>query len=138
VRLLPVLAAAVLAALPACGRDLPPDATYRALVRAMADRDAEAAWALLSADSQRWLQERARGAAAAAPGVVSSSARQLLVGDASLGAPSPRSIEVVSASADRAVLRVEGRAGAPQDVTLVREGGRWRVEIPRPAAAGAG
>jgi hypothetical protein len=138
VRLLPVLAAAVLAALPGCGRDLPPDGTYRALVRAMADRDADAAWALLSVESQRWLQERARSAADAGPGVVSSSARQLLVGDASLGAPAPRSIEVVSASAERAVLRVEGRAGAPQDVTLVREGGRWKVEIPRPAAGGTG
>ena len=38
------LAAALVAVLPACQRDLPPDATYRALVRAAADRDEAAAW----------------------------------------------------------------------------------------------
>lgn len=134
---LAAVAALALALGPACSRDLSPDATYRALAKAVAERDGDAAWALLSAGSQVWLQERAKGAAAAGPGVVNSSARLLLIGDAALGARPPRSIEVVSEGADRAVLRVEAPGGAPQDVTLVREGGRWKVQIP-PSPAGSG
>jgi hypothetical protein len=125
-----LLAAALTALLPACQRDLPPDATYRALVRAVADRDEGAAWALLSSATQERLTARARVAAAAAPGVVPPSARSLLVGDASLAVRPPSSITVVGGSADRAVLRVEAPGAGPADVVLVREGGAWRVDLP--------
>jgi hypothetical protein len=126
-----VLLAALLAApLPACQRDLPPDATYRALVRAVAERDEAAAWNLLSSATQKRLEEKARVAAAAAPGVVPASARAMLVGDASLSVRPPTAIGVVGGSADRTVLRVEAPGTAPRDVVLVREGGAWRVELP--------
>jgi hypothetical protein len=125
-----LLAAALTGLLPACQRDLPPDATYRALVRAVADRDESAAWNLLSSDTQKRLEEKARVAAAAAPGVVPASARAMLVGDASLSVRPPSAISVVGGSADRTVLRVEAPGASPRDVVLVREGGAWRVELP--------
>jgi hypothetical protein len=132
-RSLLVTAAALLVALaPACSRDLGPEATYRALARAVSDRDGDEAWALLSSASQKWLQERARRAAAAVPGVVTPNARQLLVGDAALGARPPTSIEVARHEGDRVILRVQAPGAAPGEVTLVREGGRWRVELPEP------
>jgi hypothetical protein len=124
------LATALVAVLPACQRDLPPDATYRALVRAAADRDEAAAWNLLSSATQKRLEERARAAAAAAPGVVPASARSMLIGDASLGVRPPSSITGVEVGPDRAVLRVEAPDSPTRDVVLVREGGAWRVELP--------
>jgi len=124
------LAAALVAVLPACQRDLPPDATYRALVRAAAERDEAAAWNLLSSATKKRLEERARVAAAAAPGVVPASARSMLVGDASLGVRPPSSITGVEAGPDRAVLRVEAPDSPSRDVVLVREGGAWRVDLP--------
>jgi hypothetical protein len=127
---LAALAASLIAFLPACQRDLPPDATYRALVRAAAERDETAAWNLLSSATQKRLEERARVAAAAAPGVVPASARSMLVGDASLGVRPPSSITGVEAGPDRAVLRVEAPDSPTRDVVLVREGGAWRVELP--------
>jgi hypothetical protein len=127
---LPALALALLLAVPGCQRDLPPDAAYRALVRAMAERDEEAAWDLLSAGTQARLTERARVAAAAAPGVVPRSARAMLAGDAPLAVRPPTSIAVVESGPERAVLRVEAPGARPADVVLVRERGGWRVELP--------
>ena len=127
---LALLALAILAIAPGCQRDLPPDATYRALVRAMADRDEVAAWELLSSATQARLTERAKVAAAAAPGVVPASARTLLSGDAPLAVRPPTSIVVVKAGPDRAVLRVEAPGALTGDVVLVRERGGWRVDLP--------
>ena len=124
------LAAALVAVLPACQRELPPDAAYRALVRAAADRDEAAAWNLLSSATRRRLEERAREAAAAAPGVVPASARSMLVGDASLGVRPPTSITALAVGPDRAVLHVEAPDSPARDVVLVREGGAWRVDLP--------
>jgi len=116
-----------------CARDESPEGSYRALARAVADRDAEAAWSLLSAGSQRWLEGQARRAAAAAPGVVPANARALLLGDAALGARPPAAVSLASSSGDRAVLRVEPASGPAREVHVVREGGRWKVELPPPA-----
>lgn len=123
-------AALLLAATPACQVDRPPDAAYRALVRAMGERDEEAAWALLSRATRQRLEDRAKVAAAAAPGVVAPSARGLLAGDAPLAVRPPRSITVVQVDATRAVLRVEAPGAPPADVVLVREDGAWKVDLP--------
>ncbi len=122
--------AAAIAILPACQRDLPPDATYRALVRAMADRDEAGAWDLLSAATRARLEEKARIAAAAAPGVVPPRAASLLSGDAPLAVLPPTAITVVQVASDRAVLRVEAPGSPTRDVVLVRERGGWRVDLP--------
>jgi len=127
-------ALALAAAMSGCRRpEERPDAAYRAFARAVADRDAERAWALLSSDTRAWLEERARAAAAAAPGVVAPSARQLLVGDAALTPRPLGDVVVLREARDRAVLGVgeEGRGRA--EVELVREGG-WRVRIAAPPA----
>lgn len=123
-----LLLAAALAGCPQ--RDPSPDATYRALARAMAERDEDAAWALLSADTRRKLEERARVSAAAAPGVVPASARALLAGDAARGVLPASSIQVREVGPDRAVLEVEAPGAPPRSVVLVREGGAWRVDLP--------
>jgi hypothetical protein len=99
-------------------------------VRAVADRDEAGAWNLLSAATQKRLDDRARVAAAAAPGVVPPSGRAMLVGDASLGVLPPTSITGVGEAPDRAVLRVEAPGTPARDVVLVREGGAWRVDLP--------
>src|SRR6266542_4308880 len=84
------VAAATLALALACHRaGERPDAAYRAFARAVAERDADRAYALLSSDTQAWLEARAKSAAASAPGVVPPSGRSLLLGDASLA---PRSL----------------------------------------------
>ena len=127
---LPVLALALLLAAPGCQGDLPPDAAYRALVRAMSERDEKAAWDLLSSATRARLEAQARVAAAAAPGVVPSSARALLAGDAPLAVLPPTSITVVESGPERALLRVEAPGAKPQEVVLVRERGGWRVDLP--------
>ena len=127
---LAALLLAILATVPACQRDLPPDAAYRALVRAMADRDEEAAWDLLSDATRKRLTDRASAAAAAAPGVVTAGARAMLAGDAPLAVLPPTSIAVVQSGPERAVLRVEAPGSGPLDVVLLRQRGGWRVDLP--------
>ena len=122
----------LLLSLAACAREPGPEAAYRSLAKAVAERDADKAWSLLSRDSQKRLEALARQAAAQAPGVVSPSARQLLLGDASLAARPLAQLTVASQDGDRAVLRVEEQGRPPRQVTMVREGRGWRVELPPP------
>jgi hypothetical protein len=126
------LAFLLLAAL-ACSRATQerPDVAYGAFARAVAERDADRAFALLSSDTQAWLDARAKAAAAAAPGVVPASGRALLLGDASL-APRPLGeVVVVREGKDRALLAVAEDGGGRREIELVREDG-WRVRIPPP------
>jgi hypothetical protein len=125
-------------ALAACApREGSPGAAYRAFVRAVSERDADRAWGILSSDTQAWLEARARSAAAAAPGVVAPSGRQLLLGDAALGPRPLASVVVVRETRDRAVVEVAEEGGAKREVELVREGG-WRVRVPEPAPRPSG
>jgi hypothetical protein len=127
-------ALAALALALACRRaEERPDEAYRAFARAVADRDADRAYALLSSDTQAWLDERARSAAASAPGVVPSSGRSLLLGDASLAPRQMGEVVVLREARDRAVLSVAEEGAGKGDVELVRERG-WRVRIPAPPA----
>lgn len=118
--------------LAACARDPGPEASYRSLAKAVAERDADKAWSLLSRDSQKRLDALAREAAARAPGVVPPSGRQILLGDAALGSRPLVRVEVSSQQDERAVLRVEEQGSPPRQVSMVREGGAWRVELPPP------
>jgi hypothetical protein len=108
-----------------------PDAAYRAFVRAVAERDPERAWALLSSDTCAWLEARAKAAAAAAPGVVAPSGRQLLLGDGSVAPGALGAVVVLREARDLAVVQASEEGGAVREVELVRERG-WRVRIPPP------
>jgi hypothetical protein len=125
--------ALVALALAACApRDPPPDAVYRAFARATSERDAAAAWDLLSERTRAWLDARARAAAARAPGLVPANAQRLLLGDAAGGVRPARVIEVVRRGEERAELRVTDASGAAVEVALVRERGGWRLDLPEP------
>ncbi len=126
-----VLLASVLLLSACARRDLPPDAAYRAFARAAAERDGDAAWPLLSADTRAWLEKRARAAASVAPGVVADSPQRLLFGDAAAVRP-PKEIEVLSADGAVARLRVVDGEGRAAEVRMVREDGAWKVEVPEP------
>ena len=125
---------ALLLAAAACApREGAPDVAYRAFARAVAEGDADRAWGLLSEETQGWLDERARGVAASAPGVIAPGGRQLLLGPASRAARPVAAAVVVRESRERAVVEVEAEGGARGPVELAREGGRWRVRLAPPA-----
>jgi len=127
-----LLAAALALALPGCKRDLPPDARYRAFADAARAGDGEVVWSMLSESSRAALDARARAAAARAPpGVIRSSGRDLVLGDLSPQSRRIRSVSTVRVSGATAVVAVEleGEERA-HEVTLVREGGSWRVVLP--------
>jgi len=122
--------------LAACApRDPPPDAIYRAFVRAAVERDGEAGWALLSRASRARLEDRARSAAAGAPGVLAPAGPRLLFGDAAVAVRPVKVIDVLRADAQEAVLRVVDAGGATAELRLVREDGAWKVDLRDPAAS---
>ena len=128
-RLLPLALLAALS-LVACRRGEGPAEAYRRFAAAARSGDAEAAWAMLSTRSRATLDARAKELSArAAPGVLPASGRDLLLGDQSARAPRLKSAVVVRESAGAAVVRVEDEAGGKGEVTLVHEGGAWRVAL---------
>jgi hypothetical protein len=121
----------------ACRRAQGPAEQYRAFAAAARAGDADAVWSMLSERSRAALDARAREVAARAPsGVLSSSGRDLVLGDPSASARRLASVVVTRESRDAALLavRVED-AGEPREVSLVREGGGWRVVLPGAAPA---
>lgn len=130
-RPLALLALAALLALPACRRDVGPADRYRAFAAAARAGKAEEVWAMLSEASRAELDRRAGDLAAKAPpGVLARSGRALVLGDLSALAPRASAVVVVRESRDQAVLAVEVEGGPAREVTLVREGGVWRVVVP--------
>jgi hypothetical protein len=126
-------AAAVLALLiPACRRAPGPEETYRAFVRAARAGDAATVWSLLAERSRAELDTRARALAADAPAAVRRATGQdLVLGDLAPSAPPIEKTIVLRESRDAAVVAVTVTGGgAPQEISLVREGGAWRVVLP--------
>jgi len=114
-----------------CRRDVGPAERYAAFSAAARDGDADAVWSMLSTSSREALETRARALAARAPpGVVAASGRQILLGDLAPRARAPRSVVVVRESRDEAVVAAEVEGQGAREVTLVREGGVWRVVVP--------
>jgi hypothetical protein len=132
---LSIVAVGVLLATAACRRSPGPAETYRTFAAAARSRDPDAGnvvWSLLSQRSRDALDAHARSVAATAPaGTVPASGKELVLGNLALRAARLRSAVVLRESRDAAVVAVEeeGRAGA-REVSLVREGGVWRVVLP--------
>jgi hypothetical protein len=118
-----------------CKKASPAD-RYLAFAAAARNGDSAAVWSMLSARSREALDARARAVAATAPGVVPGSGAALVVGDLAVRASKVRSALTVRESADAAVVRVEDEAGRVGEVSLVREGGAWKVVVPPDALAG--
>lgn len=130
-RVLLVIQAAC-AALACTPRESNPEGVYRAFASAVAERDGDRAWALLSADTKAWLDARARELSLASPGVIAASGQRLVLGPASSAVPPLVSVRVVKESGGLAVVEAVDSGGAKSRVELVREKG-WRVRIPAPA-----
>jgi hypothetical protein len=118
--------------LPACRKVDGPEETYRAFASAAREGDAATAWSLLSEASRAALDARARALAARAPpGALPATGRDLVLGDLAPSAPRIEKALVVRESRDAAVVAVTvAGAAAPEEVSLVREGGAWRVVLP--------
>ena len=126
------LAVALLAA--GCRRAPDPAATYRAFARAARSGDEDGAWAMLSVRSQAMLDDRARALSGRTGGVVPASGKDLLLGDAAAGAARVKAAVTIRESADSAVVRVETEGAPAAEVSLVKEGGAWRIVLPEAAA----
>jgi len=88
-------------------------------------------WAMLSARSRQGLKERARALAGEkSPPGVAIEGSDLVLGGLAPTAPRVKSVTVLRESSDAAVLSVEEVGGLKGEVSLVREGGDWRVELP--------
>jgi hypothetical protein len=90
--------------------------------------DAEAAWALLSARTQRRADARAKAAREGSGGVGPASGRQMLF--ASAVRTGPIHVREVSRSGDSAEVETTADGGARDSFHVVRENGAWKVELP--------
>jgi hypothetical protein len=115
-----------------CRRPAGPAETYRAFAAAARAGDADGVWGRLSARSREVLDARAKEVAARAPaGVIPASGKELVLGDLAAQAARLRAATVLRESRDAAVLSVEVEGAAEaREVSLVREGGVWRVVLP--------
>lgn len=126
-----LLALVILLPLPACRRAETPAERYQRFALAARTGRADLVWSMLSTRSRAALDARARELAAEAPGgVVAASGRELVLGDLFARAPRVKSVVVLRESAAAAVVAVEDEAGGRGEVTLVKEDGEWRVELP--------
>jgi len=124
----------------ACRRPEGPADRYRVFAAAARSGDMDTVWSMLSERSRAMLDERAREVAArAAPGVLPSSGRELVLGDLAPRAARIAQVTVLRESRDAALVAVqlEG-ATSKEEVQMVREDGRWRVVLPGAAERSAG
>ncbi|MBL8605536.1 MAG: hypothetical protein JNK72_26630 [Myxococcales bacterium] len=131
--------ALVLAGALGCGRGEPrtPEATVRAFVSAVsaAQDDANArerVYHLLSGRTQETLQSRAQ-LASQVSGFTLQPWEMLAPGRMRLRVGYDPSLSTTRVEGDRAWVTVRGPTGGVAEVPLLREGGRWRVELGLPA-----
>ena len=124
-----LLSLALLAA--ACREPEGPAQRYQRFAAAARDGRAGVVWAMLSERSRRSLEDRARALEEERPSAgVDVTPLDLAVSDLSPTAPKVKSVRLVRQSAGSALLAVEEEGGGRGEVSMVREGGEWRVELP--------
>lgn len=113
----------------ACHGHQSPDDTFRAFTVAVLSHQADAAWALLSKDSQESMTDATKQAVAQAPkGDVPTDPKAFLFGeDVQLARP-VKDIKVLDQNNKLAHLQVTTDDG-DHPVTMVREGDAWRLDL---------
>lgn len=126
--LVPLLAVLLLTA---CRAPESPADRYRRFAEAARSGHASEVWAMLSRRSRQALADRARALQGNnAPPGLDVTAADLVLGDLAPTAPKVKSVTVLRESKDAAVVAVEEAGGARGEVSMVREDGEWRVELP--------
>ncbi len=113
-------------ALGGCKGEWSPDSAYRKFANAVANHDGDKAFAMLSEASRKKVTLLAEQAAKAGGTVLADPRRMILAGDPY--AKSIQSVNVVRSEGGVAVLSVDDGSG-PREVTMVREGLRWKVQL---------
>jgi hypothetical protein len=104
-----------------------PEGAYRAFAAAANKGEDAAAFALLATASQEALKHRLAGVSSASGGSMGEDAASLVFRG---GRATPlTSIQLLKMEPDRATLAVTAR-GETREVSLLREGSEWRVEVP--------
>lgn len=125
----PWIAALAIALSPvACHSREAPDDAFRAFTLAVLAHQKDLAWEHLSRESQVAMTAALGDATSAAPGMVPKDPKDLLFGgDVGLARPIDK-IVIEDQGPAEAHLSVE-TAGSNHRVRMVREGGRWRLDL---------
>jgi hypothetical protein len=117
------------ASLTACHAQQSPDDTFRAFTVAVLSHQTDAAWALISKDSQEAMTQATAAAVAQAPkGSIPTDPKSFLFGeDVQLARP-VRDIKVVDQNAKTAHLEVTSDDGK-HPVTMTNENGGWKLDL---------
>ena len=105
-----------------------PDAAVHDLVSAARANDRKAVFELLSPDTQRKLEDRARGATS----LVGASVRYSpfdLISIGSFDDQAPIELRVVEQYGDKATVEIDGASGKAR-LALIKVDGRWRIDLP--------
>jgi len=127
--------AAVTLALAACrpALDDGPETTYRALVAAANKGDAAGAFARLTAESQAQVKAQLAGLRAASGGSLDEDAARVMFSGGR--APPLTGLRLLKKDQDQATVGVTA-GERTREVTLLRQGSVWRVQLPRGSASG--
>jgi hypothetical protein len=126
----PLLVACLAAQLAACrpSRDDTPEGAYRAFVAAANKGDAARAFARLTPASQALVTRRLAGLAVASGGSIREDpAIQVFSGGSG---PPVTAVSLLKKDQDRATVQVT-TGDQKREVTLLRQGSEWRVELSR-------
>jgi hypothetical protein len=117
----------LLLVLAGCKGETNPEDAYRTFAAALANRDSDKAFGMLSQGSQQKLTRLAQEASRQAEGGVPPDPRRMIVSGDPAAKPI-KEIKLLSRSSDSALISVDDGAG-PRQVKMVREGFRWKVDL---------